>query len=70
MPPGTPAPQRIPYEIVGSLKTNISLLSLLRRYGIEAKKKGKGYKAICPFHDVDGRPEMLPSKLSSHSVPN
>lgn len=43
-------PNRIPDEIVESVKKNASFLSLLKKYNIMAVKKGKSYLAICPFH--------------------
>ena len=53
---------RVPDEIIQSLKVNTSMLTLAGKYGLEPKKKGtKGYMAICPFHQVDGRPESQPS---------
>jgi DNA primase catalytic core len=53
---------RVPDEIIQSLKVNTSMLSLAKKYGLSPQKKGtKGYMAICPFHQVDGRPESQPS---------
>lgn len=53
---------RVPDEIIQSLKVNTSMLTLAKKYGLSPKKKGtKGYMAICPFHQVDGRPESQPS---------
>ena len=53
---------RVPDAVIQSLKANTSMLSLARKYGLEPKKKGtRGYMAICPFHDVNGKPETEPS---------
>lgn len=61
--------QKIPDAVIASVKNNVSFLSLLRRYGIPVKKSGKSYKAVCPFHDVDGHPEKTPS-LSINTITN
>ncbi len=50
-------PNRIPDEIVESVKKNASFLSLLKKYNIKAVKKGKSYLAVCPFHP-DTKPSM------------
>jgi DNA primase catalytic core len=51
----------IPDAVIASVKTNTSFLSLLKSYGIDYRKAGSGYKAICPFHNVDGHSEKDPS---------
>lgn len=66
--PGS-ADGRISDAIIASVKNNTSFLSLLRNYGIEAAKKGKGYLCICPFHQVDGHPEKT-SSLSIDTINN
>ena len=53
--------ERIPDEVIESVKRNSSFRSLLTGYGIEATKRGKNYFITCPFHDVDGKPESVPS---------
>jgi DNA primase catalytic core len=61
MPQSAERSRTIPDAVIASVKTNTSFLSLLKSYGTEAKKAGSGYKAICPFHDVDGHPENTAS---------
>jgi DNA primase catalytic core len=58
------APERhrsIPDSVIASVKKNVSILTMLRRYGVRVNKVGSGYKAICPFHFVDGHSERTAS---------
>jgi DNA primase catalytic core len=61
MPQSVVHGRAIPDAVIASVKNNTSFLSLLKSYGTEAKKAGSSYKAICPFHDVDGHPENTAS---------
>ena len=38
-------------DLIQELKTNTNLVQLFKEYGMEAKKQGKNYKVICPFHE-------------------
>ena len=36
---------------IEKLKQDVSLLDLVKSYGVELKKKGKDLIGLCPFHD-------------------
>ena len=42
---------RIPSDQLEKIKTEVSLLELVKRQGYEVKKQGKDYALCCPFHD-------------------
>jgi DNA primase len=52
---------RIPDDVIEKLKTEISLVRLVERSGIELKKQGKGLAGKCPFHD-DDTPSLIISE--------
>ena len=56
-----PPDGKFPDAVIASVKNNTSFLSLLKTYGIAYRKAGGGYKAVCPFHTIDGHPEREPS---------
>ncbi len=49
---------RIPKDQLEKLKSEVSLLDLVRSQGYELKKQGKDYALRCPFHD-DKTPSMM-----------
>ncbi len=49
---------RIPDDQLEKIKTEVSLLELVKRQGYEVKKQGKDYAIRCPFHD-DKTPSMM-----------
>lgn len=32
------------------LKANVDLVALLQEHGVDVRKQGRGFKALCPFH--------------------
>jgi DNA primase catalytic core len=40
------------------IKQQVPILELIQSYGIETKKQGKDYAALCPFHD-DKNPSLI-----------
>jgi len=50
-----------PDSVIASIKQHVSILTMLRRYGVRVNKAGSGYKAICPFHHVNGGSERTAS---------
>ena len=49
---------RIPNDQLERIKSEVSLLELVKRQGYEVKKQGKDYAIRCPFHD-DKTPLMM-----------
>ena len=49
---------RLSDEIINRIKSEISLLDLIRSQGYEPKKHGKDYILSCPFHD-DRTPSLI-----------
>lgn len=49
---------RIPNDQLERIKSEVSLLELVKRQGYEVKKQGKDYAIRCPFHD-DKTPSMM-----------
>lgn len=52
---------RIPQDVIDRLKTEISLVRLVERYGIALKKQGKDLAGTCPFHE-DDTPSLIISE--------
>lgn len=52
---------RIPDDVIDRLKSEISLVRLVERYGIELKRQGKDLVGKCPFHD-DDTPSLIISE--------
>ena len=44
-------------DLIQELKNTTNLVQLFKEYGMEAKKQGKNYKVICPFHE-DEEPSL------------
>jgi len=36
---------------IEDLKARVDLVALLQEHGVQVKKQGRGFKALCPFHD-------------------
>ena len=53
--------ERIPDEVIESVKRNSSFRSLLSGYGISLGKRGKTQFITCPFHKIEGKTESVPS---------
>lgn len=62
-------PKTIPEAVITSIKSNTSFLSLLKSYNVPVTKRGQSHFAICPFHDIEGKPEKTPS-LSIDTIRN
>ena len=63
-PNSNPNPEghrKFPDNVIASIKQHVSVLTMLRRYGVRVNKVGSGYKAICPFHFIDGHSERTAS---------
>ena len=52
----------LPESEIEKLKTDISLLSLVRDQGYDLKKQGKDYAICCPFHEGDDTPSLIISQ--------
>lgn len=50
---------RIADDVVGRIKTDISLLRLVESQGYAPKKQGKDYALSCPFHEGDNEPSLI-----------
>ena len=48
-----PETVRLDKATIERLKQNVSVLSVLERYGIPTEKRGKNHFALCPFHNED-----------------
>jgi len=55
---------RIPNDQLERIKSEVSLLDLIRRQGYEVSKQGKDYALLCPFHD-DKTPSMMISQTKN-----
>ena len=42
---------QIPNDAIEKLKREIDLVELLRRHGVQLKKRGRSYVGLCPFHE-------------------
>lgn len=51
----------VPIALIESVKANTSFPWVLKSYGIETIQRGKSLFAVCPFHDLAGKPEKTPS---------
>jgi DNA primase len=44
---------QIPNEAIEKLKREVDLVELIRRHGVQLKRRGRSYVGLCPFHKED-----------------
>lgn len=55
---------RIPDEVLGRLKAEVSVQRLVEGVGVELRRRGKDLVGRCPFHD-DGTPSLVVSQAKN-----